>query len=244
MRDENDGLQARGAGVGRHGGRGVAGGNARHAPHAQAQRLRDAARHAVVLERAGRVEALVLEHQAVEPAVLRGARRIEQRRVAFAQRDHGAVIGQERDELAESPDAALVERRVGGAPGAPQSAQFPGRLGRAVVDRLQQPPAPRAVIDDFVYRETRAAALLETGKLGGHEAFIIAGPMQTEARAPPLAVDSVAARFLGRARRISVRTARVASRAAMSLVARSCLALAGFRPVKSRLTNGVLLQCA
>ncbi len=56
----------------------------------------------------------------VQPAVLRRARRLEQRRVAFAQRHHLAVIVQERKQFAIAPDAALVEGRVGHAPLAPE----------------------------------------------------------------------------------------------------------------------------
>ena len=86
------GCSPAGAGVGGHRGRRVARGYAGDALHPQPHGLRDAAGHAVVLERARRVEALVLERQRVEPAVLRGARRIEQRRVAFAQRNHMAAV--------------------------------------------------------------------------------------------------------------------------------------------------------
>ncbi len=57
------GCESGGAGVGGHRRRRVAGGDARHALHAQAHGLRDAARHAVVLERAGGIEALVLEDE-------------------------------------------------------------------------------------------------------------------------------------------------------------------------------------
>ena len=97
VRDEDDGLQSGGAGVGGHGGRRVAGGDAGHALHPQAHGLRSAAGHAVVLERAGGIEALVLENQPVKPGVGCGARGGEQRRVAFAQGDHGAVVVQERE---------------------------------------------------------------------------------------------------------------------------------------------------
>ena len=91
------GLQAGGAGVGGHGGRGVAGGDAGHALHAQPQRLRHAAGHAVVFERSGGIEALVLEGEPVEAAILGGPRRVEQRRVALAQRHHARVIVEETE---------------------------------------------------------------------------------------------------------------------------------------------------
>ena len=69
VRNEDDGIQPRRARVGRHGCRSVAGGNAGHALHVQPDGLRDAARHAVVLERSGRIEALMLEREPIESAV-------------------------------------------------------------------------------------------------------------------------------------------------------------------------------
>ena len=77
-------MPARG-GIGGHGGRGVAGGDAGDAAHAQVEALRGAAGHAVVLERAGGVEALVLEDQGVETAIGGGFGRGQQRGVAFAE---------------------------------------------------------------------------------------------------------------------------------------------------------------
>ena len=74
VRDEDDRLQARGACVGGHGGGSVARGHARDSLHPEPHGLRCPARHAVVLERACRVESLVLEDEAVESAVLRSPR--------------------------------------------------------------------------------------------------------------------------------------------------------------------------
>ena len=109
--------------------------------------LRRAAGHAVVLERAGGIVTLMLEGQAVEPAVARGAGRVEQRRVAFAQGDHVAVVVEERDELAEAPDAALVERARWRSGASRQSACSSAALARSRIDRLQQPAAARTVVD-------------------------------------------------------------------------------------------------
>jgi hypothetical protein len=103
----------------------------------------------------------------------RRAARVEQRRVALAQRDHLPVIVQERNDLAIAPDAALIERRVRHAPLAPDAlpiAQaWPSGGG---YHGFQQPAAARAVVDDFGDREARAAALLEAGKFRWHEALL------------------------------------------------------------------------
>ncbi len=119
VRDEDDGIESGGAGIGRHGCGRVAGGDARHALAAESNRLRDAAGHAVVFERSGGIEALVFERQPIQAAVLSGARRVQQRRVAFAKRDDLMVMAIERQQFAIAPDAALVERVVRGAAFAP-----------------------------------------------------------------------------------------------------------------------------
>ena len=111
--EKDDGLKSRGTGVGGHGGGGVPGGNARHALDAQAKRLRDPAGHAVVFEGAGGIESLVLEGEAVEAGVGRGARGIQQGSASLAQRDHALEIGEEGDKFAIAPDAALIEGLVG-----------------------------------------------------------------------------------------------------------------------------------
>ena len=96
VRNEDDCVQLRRACVGRHGCRSVAGGDARHALPVQPNGLRYAARHAVVLERPGGIEALVLERETIQTAIASGARRTQQRRVAFPQRDHLMMMAIER----------------------------------------------------------------------------------------------------------------------------------------------------
>jgi len=62
----------------------------------------------------------VLEHQPVEPAIAGGLRRFEQRVLPSPQCDYALVFGKKRKEFAVAPHAALVERCVRRAPGAPQ----------------------------------------------------------------------------------------------------------------------------
>ena len=166
------GCEPGGAGVGGHGGGRIAGGNAGHAAHAEPHGLGGAAGHAVVLERAGGVEALVLEDEAVEAGVFGGAGRVEQRRVALAQGDHAVVGVEERDHLAVAPDAALVERRVGRAALAPAFLQGGGVVVRGGIDGLQKAAAARAIVDDFGDGVARAAARFETDQFSGHEVTV------------------------------------------------------------------------
>src|SRR6185437_8691138 len=101
--------------------------------------LRDADGHAAVLERSGRIVALVLEQQmrGAGPAVERVP--VQQGGVAFRVRDD--VSGRRQDDLAEPPDAR--GRRAGMlAPplGEPLDQLGPAELGRAMTD-LEQPAA-------------------------------------------------------------------------------------------------------
>ena len=66
-------------------------------------------RHACVLERCGRVHALVLGVQILDAGRAGAARQVIQRRVSFAQRN-GVFLGDVRKQFAEAPDSALVER--------------------------------------------------------------------------------------------------------------------------------------
>src|SRR5207302_944356 len=107
--------KARSRGIGGHRRGGVAGGDARHARHLQSPGLRDSAGHAVVLERSGGIESLMLEGEAVETAIRRGNGAVEHRRVSFAQRDYVRYVVQKGEQLAVAPDSALIERIVGQA---------------------------------------------------------------------------------------------------------------------------------
>src|SRR5712691_5636949 len=169
MRNEDQRLQASGRRVSGHGSRGIAGGHASHALLAEPQRLRHSASHAVVFERAGGIEALMLERQVVESAVGSGSRRRQQWSVAFAERDHLTKVIQEWDQLAIAPDAALVQREIAGPAVAPDRFErswigLPIRVGG-----FEQSAAPRAVIDHLSNGKTRAAGWFETNELGWHE---------------------------------------------------------------------------
>ncbi len=157
------GSEPRGAGVGSHGGRSIAGGNACHARHPQTQRLRGPASHPVIFERTGGIVALVLEYQPVEPAVLSGLARLEQWCIALAQRDHAVVSGKKRNEFAVAPNPALVEGRIGKAPFAPGPFQHQRGLFGRIVDCLEQASAARAIIKDVGDGEPRAALLRKAG---------------------------------------------------------------------------------
>jgi hypothetical protein len=119
VRDENQRFESSGARIGGHRCRCVAGRNAGYAFHAQAAGLRDSTRHSVILERSRGIETLMLENQPVESAIFGGGWRGEQRRVPFAQEHDDIEILQERDDLAISPDAALIEWKIAGAAVAP-----------------------------------------------------------------------------------------------------------------------------
>jgi len=110
----------------------------------------------------------VLEGQAVEAAVGGRARGVEQRRVAFAQRDDAVVLAEKRDELAVAPDAALIERPVREPALPPELFQIGGTLLERVCG-FEQTAAARAVIDDFGNRVARAARGFETNQFGRHD---------------------------------------------------------------------------
>ena len=165
VRDEDNRIQARGAGIGRHGCGRVAGGNACHALAIQPNGLRDAARHAVVLERSGGIEALMLERQAIQSAVSRRARSVQQWRVALAQRNHLMMMAVERQQFAVAPHAALFEQIVGCAPRAPDllpQLRFHALFGE---NHFEQAPTIGTIVDGFINRKARAAMLLETRQL-------------------------------------------------------------------------------
>jgi hypothetical protein len=173
--NEDEGLESSGAGVSRHGSGSVAGGDAGHAPHAEPPRLRDSAGHPVVFERSGRIEALVLENQPVEPAIFRRLGRGEQGRVPFPERDHRVEILEKRDHLAIAPDTALIERQITGAARAPDGFHLRGIECPMRIARFEQAAAFRAVVEDLGHRELRAAVRLEAHQFGGHGFPIVTG---------------------------------------------------------------------
>jgi hypothetical protein len=140
-----------------------------HPLDAQPLGLRRPAGHAVVLERTGGVEPLMLENQAVQPGVGGRARRLQQRCIAFPERHHAVEAVEERDDLAVAPHTALVERRVARPALAPKTLQRLRIFRAAGVSALQQAAATRAVVDHISDREARAAALLKAYKFSGHE---------------------------------------------------------------------------
>ncbi len=107
--EEDDGFETGGGGVGGHGGGGVAGGDAGDAAEAEAPGLGGAAGHAVVLEGAGGVEALVLEAERVEAGVGGGVGGVEEGGVAFAEGDGVLGLAVEGEHFAVAPDAARIE---------------------------------------------------------------------------------------------------------------------------------------
>ena len=115
----------------------------------------------------------MLERQLVEAAVARGRGAGQQRRVAFAQRDHGIEMLQKRNDLAIAPDAALIELQVGHAAHAPGAFQFRVELN-AGVSRLQQAAALRAIVDDLGDGETGAAFFANAQQFSGHGPPIVA----------------------------------------------------------------------
>ena len=97
MRDEDKGFEPTSAGVGGHGGRSVACGNAGNALHSQTARLRNSASHAIVFEGTGVIEPLMLERQMGEATVFRRARAAQQRGVALAQSNDMVIVVHERE---------------------------------------------------------------------------------------------------------------------------------------------------
>src|SRR5208282_492609 len=100
---------------GRGRGRGVPGRGANYSPRALAQRLADRDRHAAILERAGRVGAVVLQvklYVTAEPPGELGT--LDQRRVALVERhDRGVVADrQEAPVMLDQPGPSRKPGRI------------------------------------------------------------------------------------------------------------------------------------
>src|SRR5690242_9040351 len=106
-RNKNDGFHTGARGVGGHGGGGIAGGGASRDAAAQNGCLRDAGGHAQILERAGRVIALMLDGK-LDAGPFAGAVHFDQWRAALGEADYFGAVRDKRKDLAEAPDAALV----------------------------------------------------------------------------------------------------------------------------------------
>ena len=110
---QDQAVHAGAGGVGRHGGRGVAGGGAGHPLEAALARLRKRSRHARVFERAGGVHALVFGVELLHAQLFRALQEPVERRVAFAQRDGLFGMEQNRQQLAKAPHPALIDGESG-----------------------------------------------------------------------------------------------------------------------------------
>jgi len=108
--EEDDAFHAGIGGVGGHRRRGVAGGSAGHAAHAQGARLGHAAGHAPVFERAGGVLALVLEVERAHARPRRQRRRGVEVGVALAARDDLRVGQAGGDQFFVAPHTATGRR--------------------------------------------------------------------------------------------------------------------------------------
>ena len=139
---EHERRQAGLRGVGGERRPGVAGRRAGDRVRADASRLRHADGHPAVLERAGRVLALVLEQQAVDagPAVEGVA--LQQRRVALGVRDH--VVRRRQHDLAEPPHARRQRSRTLPAPLGEALDQLGGRQRRRPCWISSSPPQSRS----------------------------------------------------------------------------------------------------
>ena len=78
-------------------------------------------RHARVFERSGRIHPLVLGKKLVDSQRLGRARQVIERRIALAQRHRVAKAVQNRQQLAEAPDAGVVQPLRRAAPLPPQA---------------------------------------------------------------------------------------------------------------------------
>src|SRR6185312_15437140 len=107
--DKDQRLEAPCAGVGCHRRRRVSGGHASYPPHGEPPRMRDPAGHPIVFKRTSRIEALMLERNMIKPAIARGARTAQQRRISLAQRYDVAVVLDKWEELPIAPHARLIE---------------------------------------------------------------------------------------------------------------------------------------
>ena len=123
--DEDDAAQAGAGGVGGHGGGGVAGGGAGDPLEAALGGDGEGGGHAGVLEGAGGVHALMLGEEPVEAGGGGAAGQLVERGVALAEGDD--VVGlDDGEQVAEAPDAALVDGQGGGAALLPEPAEGAG----------------------------------------------------------------------------------------------------------------------
>src|SRR5947209_1028878 len=114
----------------------------------------------------------MLKCQPVQSPVLRRPWSIQKWRAPLPQCDHRPVVVQKRQELAVSPDAALIDRRIRHAALPPKPLPRVRASGLPLVDGFDQAAAFRAVVEDVGDRIPGAAPLLETGKFGCHEALL------------------------------------------------------------------------
>ena len=124
--DEDDAAQAGARGVGGHGGGGVAGGGAGDPLEAALDGDGEGGGHAGVLEGAGGVHALVLGEEPVDAGDLGAARQLVERRVALAEGDDVVGVVDDGQQIAEAPDAGLVDGHGGGAALLPEPAEGAG----------------------------------------------------------------------------------------------------------------------
>ena len=113
--DEDERTHARAGGVGRHGRGGVAGGGAGHPLKATLGSNGQGGGHAGVFERAGGIHALVLGQQPVEAKRGGGAGQVVERGIAFAQRDGVFRAIEDGQQIAEAPNAGLIDGHGGRA---------------------------------------------------------------------------------------------------------------------------------
>ncbi len=118
--NQHQALQPGARGVGGHRGRGVAGRSAGHASEAALLGHAHRRGHARVFERAGGIHALMLGVKLVDAQGFGGARQVIERRVALEQGHGVAKVLQNGQQLAEAPDAGVVQRLGGGAPLPPE----------------------------------------------------------------------------------------------------------------------------
>ena len=110
--NKNHGFHTSPRGIGRHGSGSIARRGARGHSAAQDRRLRDAGCHPQILERTRRIVALMLDRQPYTAGPFPGAVHVHQGRAAFREADHVPSCRHERQKIAESPDAALVNNRA------------------------------------------------------------------------------------------------------------------------------------
>ncbi len=124
--DEDDAAQAGAGGVGGHGGGGVAGGGAGDPLEAALGGDGEGGGHAGVLEGAGGVHALMLGEEPVDAGDFGAAREVVERGVALAEGDDVLEVVDDGEEIAEAPDAGLVDGQGGGAALLPEPAEGAG----------------------------------------------------------------------------------------------------------------------